>query len=42
MRYERCKTFDLYADRDGDGIWVAGNGSKIDDIGSRLKQVVCM
>jgi hypothetical protein len=42
MRYDRCKAFDLYADGDTDGIWVAGNGSKIDDIGSCLEQVVCL
>jgi hypothetical protein len=42
MRYDRCEAFYLYVDGDTDGIWVAGNGSKIDDIGSCLEQVVCM
>ena len=42
MRYDGCKAFDLYVDGDTDGIRVAGNGSKIDDIGSCLEQVVCM
>src|SRR5436190_13179347 len=42
MRYDRCRAFDLYVDGDTDGIWVAGNGSKIDDIGSCLEQVICL
>src|ERR1700739_3738475 len=42
MLYDRCKPFDLYADGDTGGIWVAGNSSKIDDIGSCLQQGVCL
>jgi hypothetical protein len=40
MTGARCSISTL--DGDTDGIWVAGNGSKIDDISSCLEQVVCL
>lgn len=42
MRYDGCQALDLQLFGDPDGIRVAGNGSKIDHIGSCFEQVVRM
>jgi hypothetical protein len=42
MRYDGCETFDLHVEGDLDGIWVAGDGAKIDDICPCFEQAVRM